>query len=53
MHDMRRAWASAVHAAGASLKEVSVWLGHSSVQVTERYVRIFESESSGHEFLPR
>jgi len=53
IHDLRRAWASAVHAKGASLKQVSVWLGHSSVQVTERYIRVFDTESSGHEFLPR
>ncbi|MDI1437275.1 tyrosine-type recombinase/integrase [Polyangium sorediatum] len=53
IHDLRRAWASAVHANGASLKQVSVWLGHSSVQVTERYIRVFETGSSGHEFLPR
>jgi integrase/recombinase XerD len=53
MHDLRRAWASAMHANGASIKQVSVWLGHSSIQVTERYIRVFESESTGHEFLPR
>ena len=52
MHDLRRAWASAMHANGASLKAVSVWLGHSSVTVTERYIRIF-STVGGHEFLPR
>jgi integrase len=53
MHDLRRAWASAMHANGASVKQVSVWLGHSSIQVTERYIRVFDSESTGHEFLPR
>jgi site-specific recombinase XerD len=53
MHDLRRAWASALHANGASIKQVSVWLGHSTTAVTERYVRIFASESTGHEFLPR
>ena len=52
MHDLRRAWASALHANGATLKQVSVWLGHSGIQVTERYVRVFETESTGHEFLP-
>lgn len=53
IHDLRRAWASAMHANGASLKQVSVWLGHCAVQVTERYIRIFDTESTGHEFLPR
>ena len=53
MHDLRRAWASAVHANGASLKQVSVWLGHADVQTTERYIRVFLTQSSGHQFLPR
>jgi len=52
MHDFRRAWASAMHARGASPKQVSVWLGHSGVQVTERYLRI-DSLEGGHQFLPR
>jgi integrase len=52
LHDLRRAWASALHANGASIKQISVWLGHSSIQVTERYIRSFEPESTGHEFLP-
>jgi len=53
IHDLRRAWASAMHANGASIKQVSVWLGHSSVEVTERYIRVFLTGSTGHEFLPR
>lgn len=53
MHDLRRAWASAMHANGASIKQISVWLGHSTIAVTERYIRVFDTESSGHEFLPR
>ena len=53
MHDLRRAWASAVHHNGASLKQVSVWLGHAEVQTTERYIRVFGMETTGHEFLPR
>lgn len=52
MHDLRRAWASAVHDKEASLKKISVWLGHSGMQVTERYLRI-TSDHGGHEFLPR
>ena len=53
MHDLLRAWASAVHANGASLKQVSVCLGHADVQTTERYIRVFLTQSSGHQFLPR
>ena len=53
MHDLRRAWASAVHANGASLKQVSVWLGHADVQTTERYIRVYQTSTSGHEYLPR
>jgi integrase len=53
MHDLRRAWASAVHANGASLKQVSVWLGHADVQTTERYIRVFATQETGHTFLPR
>lgn len=50
-HDLRRAWASAMHQRGASLKAISVWLGHGSLGVTERYVRVVETD--GHQFLPR
>lgn len=53
MHDLRRAWASAVHHNGASLKQVSVWLGHKEVQTTERYIRVFLDVTEGHQFLPR
>jgi site-specific recombinase XerD len=53
MHDLRRAWASAMHANGASLKQVSVWLGHADIATTERYIRVFETATAGHEFLPR
>jgi hypothetical protein len=28
-------------------------MSHSSVQVTERYILAFRTESTGHEFLPR
>lgn len=52
MHDLRRAWASALHANGMSLKQISVLLGHSGIGVTERYIRIFEASTAGHEFLP-
>ena len=53
MHDLRRAWASAMHANGASLKQISVWLGHSATLVTERYVRLLPDADSGHAYLPR
>lgn len=50
-HDLRRAWASAMHHRGASLKQVSVLLGHGSISVTERYIKGLSS--GGHEYLPR
>jgi integrase len=50
-HDLRRAWASAMHHHGASLKAISAWLGHGSLGVTERYVRVIETD--GHRYLPR
>jgi integrase len=53
IHDLRRAWASAMHANGASIKEISVWLGHQDVATTERYIRIFQRATSGHQYLPR
>ena len=53
IHDLRRAWASAMHEGGATIKRVSVWLGHSGIGVTERYIRVFDSDSTGHEFLAR
>jgi integrase/recombinase XerC len=53
MHDLRRSWASALHAKGAPLKLVSVLLGHSGIHVTERYIRVFATEATGHEYLPR
>lgn len=53
MHDLRRAWASAMHANGASLKQISVWLGHSATLVTERYIRLLAEADSGHAYLPR
>jgi integrase/recombinase XerD len=51
-HDLRRAWASALYARGMPLKQVSTLLGHCAVSVTERYIRVFETESTGHEYLP-
>lgn len=51
-HDLRRAWATALYARGMPLKQVSLLLGHCAVSVTERYVRVTESESTGHEYLP-
>jgi integrase/recombinase XerD len=53
MHDLRRAWASAMHANGASIKQVSVWLGHAEIATTERYIRVFTDVTDGHQFLPR
>ena len=31
-------WASAVHVRGASIKQVSVWLGDAEIATTERYI---------------
>jgi integrase/recombinase XerC len=53
MHDLRRAWASAMHKNGASLKQVSNWLGHADIATTERYIRVYETATEGHEYLPR
>ncbi|MCC6651699.1 MAG: tyrosine-type recombinase/integrase [Candidatus Eisenbacteria bacterium] len=53
MHDLRRFWGSAMHANGASLKQVSVLLGHSGVAVTERYLRVLDGQVVAHAFLPR
>jgi site-specific recombinase XerD len=50
-HDLRRSWASALHARGASIKSVSLLLGHGSIAVTERYIRAVQVE--GHQYLPR
>ena len=52
MHDLRRFWGSALHANGASLKRVSVLLGHSDVRVTERYLRVLDGHLVGHDLLP-
>lgn len=52
MHDLRRAWATALHDNGASLKVVSSLLGHSGVAVTERYIRVVRDEGL-HRFLPQ
>jgi integrase len=52
MHDLRRAWANALYANGMPLKRVSAPLGHCGVSVTERYLRLTDEGSSGHEFLP-
>jgi len=53
MHDLRRAWASSMHKNGASLKQVSNWLGHADIATTERYIRVYETATEGHEYLPR
>jgi len=50
-HELRRAWASAMHHRGASLKQVSILLGHGSIAVTERYIKAVAT--GGHEYLPR
>ena len=53
MRDLHRAWTSAMHENGASLKQVSNWLGHADIASTERYIRVYETATEGHGYLPR
>jgi integrase/recombinase XerC len=52
-HDLRRHFASMLHQNGAPLKLISVLLGHGSIQVTERYVRLAQEPEEARGFLPR
>lgn len=52
MHDLRRFWGSHLIAAGHSLPLVSKWFGHSSIQVTMRYLRIVEDDLPDAKTLP-
>jgi integrase len=38
VHDLRRESASRMHEAGATLKDVMVWLGHKRIETTARYL---------------
>jgi integrase/recombinase XerD len=37
-HDLRRTCAKLYRAAGGELEQIQLWLGHASVQTTERYL---------------
>lgn len=43
-HDLRHTCASLLVESGLPLKAVSVWLGHSSVTMTDRYLHSYESD---------
>jgi len=40
MHDLRRAWASHMLAAGHRIEDISRWLGHAELMTTMRYLRV-------------
>ncbi len=52
LHDLRRAWASHVLAAGERIEEVSRWLGHADVLTTMRYLRVVDDRHPGAKKLP-
>lgn len=52
MHDLRRAWASHVLAAGHRIEDVSRWLGHADVLTTMRYLRVVDDRHPGAKKLP-
>jgi integrase len=52
MHDLRRAWASHMLAAGNRIEDISRWLGHRDVLTTMRYLRVVEVAHPSREKLP-
>jgi len=52
MHELRRAWASHMLAAGHKLQDISRWLGHADIKTTMRYLRVVEDEMPTPESLP-
>lgn len=52
MHELRRAWASHMLAAGSKLQDISRWLGHGDIKTTMRYLRVVEDEMPDPESLP-
>lgn len=46
-HLLRAGFASLTHAAGAPARVVQAWLGHSSIVVTERYLRLAKPSAEG------
>src|SRR5207245_9439222 len=45
-HLLRHSFASHCVAAGYHLREVQVWMGHSTIQVTERYAHLAPKKGS-------
>ena len=52
MHDLRRAWASHMLAAGNRIEDISRWLGHRDVLTTMRYLRVVDVAHPTKEKLP-
>jgi integrase len=52
LHDLRRAWASHMLAAGHKLELISKWLGHRDVQTTLRYLRVVHDDMPDPASLP-
>jgi site-specific recombinase XerD len=52
MHELRRAWASHMLAAGHKLQDISRWLGHADIKTTMRYLRIVEDSMPDPTELP-
>jgi integrase len=52
MHDLRRAWASHMLAAGHRIEEISKWLGHADIMTTMRYLRVVTIDAPNPETLP-
>ena len=52
MHELRRAWASHLLAAGCKLQDISRWLGHGDIKTTMRYLRVVEDDMPSPADLP-
>ncbi len=48
-HDLRHSFGSQLAMAGVPLRQVQVWLGHSSIVTTQRYVHL--APGGGREFI--
>lgn len=52
IHELRRAWASHMLAAGHKLADISRWIGHADVLTTMRYLRVVEDNTPHPDDLP-
>ncbi len=52
IHELRRAWASHMLAAGTKLADLSRWIGHADVLTTMRYLRVVEDNIPDPDTLP-